>query len=183
MKKPSKEELLHFFSVEKDYHIVVDHGYLSHQYEGKDEAEKFQKFLKAGKFYRENMLIDLEQLAKSNKAFDFYGAHSNMFKLNTLVLEALEDPNDGYRSYFDSVVITTEEKNRPTGFFDKPIAKVKLEKIEEEIFEINNYGGRGIFSGWKLVDIVDKHVWLKFGTDYSTDYYPCFVFQYEPKMK
>lgn len=32
------------------------------------------------------------------------------------------------------------------------------------------------------MEVIDRsgQVWLRLGTDYSDDYYPCFVFEYNP---
>jgi len=37
------------------------------------------------------------------------------------------------------------------------------------------------FEGYEFRDIEDGHMWLKIGTDYADEYYPCFVFRYTPK--
>ena len=100
--------------------------------------------------------------------FDFSGVDGHTFKLGDTVFEALENEDDGYRSYMDSV-----EVKDPTGliFFGRPLARVKLESINE----------KDVFSGYRLVDIADDHVWLRLGTDNLDDYYPAFIFEYAPK--
>lgn len=99
--------------------------------------------------------------------YNFYGVDSQMFKLGRFVFEAIEDESDGLRSYLQSV----EVKDRQAGIFlTRPIAKVRIEESDEEAF-----------SGWVLRDIETDHVWLKVGTDYCDDYYPFFVFEYQPK--
>ena len=105
------------------------------------------------------------------KECDFYGANCNEFQLGyqgeIYTFEVLEDENDGYRSYFDSVI--TKD---PDGiFFKNPIARVLV---------TDNATSRAD-GGYALVDVDKSHVWLVFGTDYSYDYYPMFVFDYEPK--
>jgi hypothetical protein len=37
------------------------------------------------------------------------------------------------------------------------------------------------FTGYLLKDITDNHVWLKVGTNYNDEQYPCFIFQDFPK--
>lgn len=103
----------------------------------------------------------LEKMVGSE--FLFYGVDNNEFKLDDTVYEAIEDENDGYRSYLDSVVVV--EGNGL--FFTKPLARVRVEELDE-----NN---------WCLVDVLTGHNWLTVGTDYSMDgYYPSFVFNYQP---
>jgi hypothetical protein len=96
------------------------------------------------------------------KEFDFYGAAENQFRLGDTTWLAVEDEDDGYRSYLGSVEIPLAT----TVLFNQPIARVRLEEHD---------------SAYKLVDTQDEHVWLEFGTDNSDDYYPCFYFSYTPK--
>jgi hypothetical protein len=98
---------------------------------------------------------------------DFYGVDNNCFKLGDHVFEAEEDESDGYRSCLREVHEVTN-----TGgliFFQTPIAKVVVQEA------------RGIDEGFRLLDVLDNHVWLEFGTDNTDDYYPYFVFNYYPK--
>jgi hypothetical protein len=84
------------------------------------------------------------------------------------VFEAIEDEYDGWRSYLDSIVVI-ESKGI---FFNNPLAKVKIEDYDD-----------GHNEGFKLIDIEDNHVWLEVGTDDYDDWYPYFVFRYQPKEK
>lgn len=101
--------------------------------------------------------------------FDFYGVCSNEFKLDDTVFEALEDESDGYRSYLASIERTVSQGI----FFKMPLARVKV---------VESSSRRGTFEGWSLVDVEDGHEWLCVGTDYCDDYYPCFTFDYQPKI-
>ena len=101
------------------------------------------------------------------KKFKFYGVDNNQFKLDKVAYEALEDENDGYRSCLGAVVVKDIEKSI---FFRTAIASVWL------VYDLE-----GSFDGYRLVDVKDSHVWLRFGTDNSDDYYPWFVFEYSPK--
>jgi len=123
--------------------------------------------------------------------FDLYGVDGNCFCIGNgasrMVLEAMEDPGDGYRSYFGCFRVTDVGKI----FFRSPVARVKLvdgglaEKChfydsladlsEEKIAEMKRD-----FTGWSLVDVASGHAWLTVGTDYSDGYYPCFTFRYQP---
>jgi hypothetical protein len=99
------------------------------------------------------------------KTYKFYGVDNNSFKLGKQVFEAIEDPEDGYRSCLGSI-----EVKDPKGliFFKTAVDTVKVVDAAE-------------YSGFKLVSVKDGHVWLEVGTDYSDNYYPCFVFTYTPR--
>jgi len=101
------------------------------------------------------------------KTFKFYGVCNNLYKLNDVVWEAMEDESDGYRSYLESIVRVDGDRGI---FFSSPLATVTVEKSTEYPDD-----------GFKLVDIEDGHVWLEVGTDNYDDYYPCFRFEYHPK--
>jgi hypothetical protein len=102
------------------------------------------------------------------REFDFYGVDASAFKLDEVVFEAVEDESDGYRSMLASV-----EVKDPSGllFFKTPLARVQL-----------TIDGGNSFNGYKLVDVVDGHVWLRLGTNDYDDYYPLFTFDYQPKI-
>lgn len=94
---------------------------------------------------------------------------------NTIVLrvhgklrafEVREDEQDGYRSLLDEV---REVPLADTIHFGKPIADVVVGKVECFVD----------FTGYTLVDD-SGHTWLKAGTDYRDEYYPCFAFDYTP---
>jgi len=101
------------------------------------------------------------------KKYAFYGVCDCKFKLDKVIYEAMEDENDGYRSMLGCVIAKEPEDGI---FFKSPIANVWL--VYEESDCDDNY---------KLIDITDGHVWLRFGTDNTDDYYPYFVFEYSPK--
>lgn len=111
--------------------------------------------------------MDFDDLV--GKTVDFYGVDCNCFCVQTeggerVAFEALEDESDGYRSYLGELkVIPFEGKI----FFEQPIAKV----IVQEAADI---------AGFRLVDATTEHPWLRVGTDSYDDYYPCFVFDYDP---
>lgn len=112
--------------------------------------------------------IDIDLLLKTpTKVYSYYGANCNEFKLGRKVYEVIEDEDDGYRSCMKELVLVDE----PTGiFYKRAFAKVTLRE-----------SNAGCNDFYELVDVKDGHVWLTFGTDYSEDYYPCFVFDPHPK--
>jgi hypothetical protein len=101
--------------------------------------------------------------------YDFYGVDNTTFRIGTskslVTLDAMEDPDDGYRSYFGCFRVSNVGV-----FFKTPISRVRLVDFDEDNFR-----------GWGLIDVKDDHVWLRVGTDYNDDYYPCFIFDYQPK--
>ncbi len=104
--------------------------------------------------------------------FYFYGCHNNHFKIDDMVLEVLEDPEDGYRSCMGGVRHDLElSQDR---FFKRPLARVVLQHFE---------GGSEAIQGWELKDMETGHQWLLFGTSNYDDYYPYFTFTYNPDQK
>jgi nicotinamide mononucleotide adenylyltransferase len=107
-------------------------------------------------------------------AYDFYGVDNNTFCIGSgqsrMALEAVQDPDDGYRSYFGCFATSAVDKI----FFRSPIARVVFRALEEKTWE------EGMFRGWVLEDVETGHRWLKVGTSNTDDYYPCFTFEYTP---
>ena len=118
--------------------------------------------------------------------FDFHGAQGVFVRLNDVVYEFLEDPDDGYRSHLGAVRITSASEH--TGFFPNPVSRVILISTDNE----ESWPGEwtpppeepyhdGPFSGFYLIDSDDYHIWAQIGTEYHDSYYPCFVSRYTPK--
>lgn len=112
--------------------------------------------------------------------YDFYGVDNNTFCIGIngkrCAFEAIEDEDDGYRSYLDSVVVSMKDHI----FFSTPIAQVRLEV--HNVFH-PRAATEKTFEGWRFIDVKDGHVWLTVGTDLNDDYYPYFTFDYEPKKQ
>ncbi len=102
-----------------------------------------------------------------DEVHDFYGCDGNFFKLGDLVFEVVEDEDDGYRSALSEVRQVVPDSKLI--FFPNPVARVKVVDVDE-----------GDFDGYSLVDADTKHAWLWAGTDNNCQYYPCFVFSYDP---
>lgn len=89
------------------------------------------------------------------------------FKFDGIIWKVLPDDMDGYRSCLD--YITYSKSNN---FISYPnLAFVSVKKTQETTFE-----------GYILEDVKDKHVWLRVGTNYEDDYYPCLIFHQIPKI-
>lgn len=114
-------------------------------------------------------------LALIGGEFDYYGADGaeHEFKIDGIVFRVLEDPQDGYRSCL-GVIEYSPDQSRGI-FFTQALARVRLEQYDRD----------GVWGdsdrGYALVDVDDGHVWLEFGTDNYSDYYPIFVFRHWAK--
>ncbi len=120
------------------------------------------------------------------KVFNFYGVCNGYFKLDDVVWEAQEDPDDGYRSMLDEVKkldgVKDDRELDNLIFFGSPIAQVRVEEIDGYYqTEDVSYTWEECIRGYRLVDVVDEHVWLIVGTSDYNDYYPCYRFTYFPK--
>ena len=106
----------------------------------------------------------------------FYGVDGNRFKLGDKTYEAVEDPDDGYRSCLGSVEIRDDGAGI---FFPNPVDTVVVVDIDEP----REDGADGAPDGWALRSIVDGHTWLVFGTEHYDQYYPGFLFRYTPRTE
>lgn len=97
--------------------------------------------------------------------YAFYGVYNNCFKLGDVVFEAIEDEDAGYRNYLRTISISD---NRGI-FSKKPLAYI-------QILSSNGLGNEG----YCLYSPETKHTWLWVGTENTDDYYPYFVFHYDP---
>lgn len=118
---------------------------------------------------------DLEMF--SDSVMRFYGVDNNRFKLEGFVFEAKEDESDGYRSFLGSIKINPEEQSDRLIFFSQPIASIEI-----KWYDSGKCPGMPDFKGYQFEDYEDGHVWLRIGTDNINDYYPCFHFEYLPKL-
>lgn len=103
-----------------------------------------------------------------NTPLPFFGVDNEKFKLGDTVYEALEDGNDGYRSYLGSIEVRADGGI----FFGQPVDTVVAVDAPAEPKD---------FDGYLLRSTEDGHVWLRFGTEDAGDYYPTFIFEYTPR--
>ncbi len=107
-------------------------------------------------------LVGLTASLYYNKVHDLY-----RFQLGSVIFEVVEDENDGYRSSMQEVRVIDKNADRNEGDF---LAIVRI--------EATNLHDR---QSWTLIDQVDNHLWLEFGTRDMDDYYPSFIFDYSAK--
>lgn len=109
----------------------------------------------------------IENLTSQYSEYEFYGVVGNYFKIGNVIFGAVEDEDDGYRSYLDSVVLEKDSEQLERirkKFSRRPIAKVRVAATKEEV---------------DIIDVNTGHCWLSIFTDYTDSYYPCFVFEYK----
>ena len=109
--------------------------------------------------------IDLDSLIAKGATYMLHAVDTatNMFKLGNLVLEAVENPDDGYRSSLRDVVV-------------HPSKTLKANIPPVEVFVRQS---SGLTDGHEIVS-KDGYVLLEIGTNHTDSYYPCFVFSYTP---
>ena len=129
------------------------------------DFEFFGDFSKAGEF-----------AATVGSEHDFYGICHNQFKLGDTVWEAVEDPDDGGRSYLDSIQVAESDGI----FFRNPVARVRVEAFTRG--DPKHFTGDAA-DGFQLIDVSDGHIWLEVGTNMTINAYPCFIFRYAPKSE
>ena len=119
---------------------------------------------------------------------DYYGADAgdNTFNIDGVVFKVLEDADDGYRSYMGAINYTDKHTSI---FFSSPVARARIESYDTAVPDdrpSRNERGEddydnSVNQGYRLVDVVDGHIWLEFGTHNYDDYYPIFIFRHSPK--
>ena len=111
--------------------------------------------------------IDWREL--NGKNGKFYGAHNEYFKIGSIVLRAVEDENDGYRSSLSHIEIVEEYDE--LSFTANPLSEIVIQTNRDFLYicdkDTNKNG--------------ERYLWLRVGTDESDSYYPFFVFEYTPK--
>jgi hypothetical protein len=93
-----------------------------------------------------------------------YGKNGNgVFSLDGVAYEAVEDPDDGYRSYMDEIkVIAPVEKA-----FEVPVVVEYINKDDkDELVFRDSRNGKTV---------------LSLGTDCLDEYYPLYFFDYTPQ--
>src|SRR5690554_1005524 len=115
-------------------------------------------------------LIGLHDLSGVDVTTEMYGdnvVNVVRFVLDGKTYKAIEDPDDGYRSYLGEIKVTDE---KVTNNF--PPHKV-----------VGTMKGPGMFEHDIIlfIDIVTGKVVLEVGTEDVSDYYPCCVLRWHPE--
>ena len=99
----------------------------------------------------------------------FEDANACRFRLDGIVYEAVEDPDDGYRSMMRDFKIVENAKMKNVF----PAVEVLVKHRE--------YGDRCNADILDIIDIKTSKTILSVGTDNTDDYYPWFVCEYHPE--
>jgi hypothetical protein len=112
----------------------------------------------------------------SHKWEDDYNEDSNtmLFILDGITYEAIEDPDDGYRSSIGSLTITNKKVKNTF-----PKHEVLCEMKNEEYVNDVNYADDDELI--EMVDVITGKVVLEVGTDISEEYYPSCVMRWYPE--
>lgn len=105
--------------------------------------------------------IDFSKLV-GQKATLYYHCGVNQFQLGSVIFEVLEDESDGYRSYLGSVQIVTRSAVKKQGDI---LGEVIISE-DGDFYYLN--------------DCKTNHIWIRFGTDNSDEWYPSFIFDFMP---
>ncbi len=97
----------------------------------------------------------------------FYGDLTEIvnFVLDGVTYTATEDPSDGYRSYLDSLVISDY---KPVNTFPPCVVNAVMNSDHEDNVILD------------FIDVTTGKIVFSLGTDYSDDYYPRFVANFDP---
>jgi hypothetical protein len=108
----------------------------------------------------------------------YHGDEVDYVIFDTFYAKITVDPDDGYRSYLDDVIIEEgKPRDEQVTKFYTPLAKASLIYAEDGGYldESNSYD---------ILRVVgdDGYVWVAAGTSYSDDYYPCAYCDYNPRL-
>jgi len=109
---------------------------------------------------------DTDGVIKGHTRFD--DANVVDFVLDGRVFSAIEDPEDGYRSSLDKILV-----DRVTSVKNKfPPCHVIGTRRQDREYEKNDV--------IDFIDILTGKIVLSVGTENTNDYYPCFVGTFDP---
>ena len=117
--------------------------------------------------------LTIQDILEEDTLYSFYGVNGTEFKLGNIVFEAIEDEDDGYRSYLDSVPMVKSD----SVFFKRPLINVYYDSYVQQ-YSKNEYQD---YEGGFVLKDETGHVWLTVCTDHGDSYYPYFVFEYTPR--
>lgn len=117
------------------------------------------------------------------KTLPFYGVYGKRFKIGKYVFNCVELPAFLIGSYRLHQVVFVAKQDKG-GNFPRCLARVVIEEINRKTWTRKpDEPVRNVDTGYRLVDVKTGHIWLQMGTDYEDDYYPSFVFDYNPPEK
>lgn len=119
-------------------------------------------------------LLGLHELSgletSTEKTNDYYNDDAMVvyFVLDGITYKAKEDPDDGYRSSMESFEVETEYKVRNVFPPQKVFGKMRPDDYDKN-------------DTIEFFDVTTSELVLALGTDSYDDWYPCFVFNWQPE--
>jgi hypothetical protein len=104
----------------------------------------------------------------------YRGDEEDFVIFSSFYLRLVTDPDDGYRSYLDVEVHEGAPPDRVTKFYS-PLDRCTAFWCD------GDEDGDGDFDDLVRVIGDDGYLWLRAGTDYSDDYYPCAYVEWNPR--
>jgi len=126
----------------------------------------------------------IEDIIEQSSKYSFYGVWGNYFKLGNIIFYAIENPDDGLRSYLESVIMCVDGTpiTEPDYDYKEIVKEFKFKDIVRK-FSKKPIALVNVFADKDDVIISDfetGHIFLKIGTDVTEDHYPCFYFNFNP---
>lgn len=117
-----------------------------------------------------HLLSGLDREVKKAEEGSYYDADANVFRfvLDGKTYKAIENPDDGYRSYLNDLEVSDEIVQ-----YTFPAQKV--------IGKMRDNSEYGIHDVIEFYDAVTNELVLAVGTDNSVDYYPSCVMDWYPE--
>lgn len=112
--------------------------------------------------------LDCIIIPRSKNDYSYYDANAFLFILDGITYKAIENPDDGYRSYLKDLE-TTDEKVSYTFSPQKVIGKMMKSGV---------YGKN---DGIQFFDSITDKLVLEIGTKDYDDYYPCCILNWYPE--
>ena len=108
--------------------------------------------------------VDMEQITVRTCDSDNSAANCINFTLDNVTYSAIENPDDGYRSMMEEIIVTDKKLSNT---FAKVTVMASMDNTSGDVLELH--------------DTKNGKVILRVGTDNSNDYYPEFVSDWMPE--
>jgi len=113
-----------------------------------------------------------------NSAYEEAMCNACNFILNGIVYQISEDPADGYRSYARDIKILHDGGLVSNTFIGAWVYAHHVSHREDCGYTYSNQKTADIL---ELIDMISNQIVLTIGTDYSDDYYPYYVCDFQPE--
>lgn len=152
--------------------VLERENLINKEYKVKSEEEREEKEITLKSLAGTHIFTGVERgIIKVGKQFSWdQNRNTIRFELDGQVYEAIENPNDGYRSYMDKLVVSNK--------------RVRNRIPETQVVCVYRDKGYDSYDNCDLLDFVDcknGKVFLTIGTNHVDDYYPICIFEYHPE--